>query len=444
MRETTRRQLPLVPPLREHYHVAELEQMSRILDANPEIAEAAYAELVIAVRADRGAAAELSADQVVRSAILYHQNRWSYVELAFELEYNAAYRAFCRLGLDQSTSKSALQRDIKKIGPQTWEAINRSVIHHARDLGIEDGKTVRTDCTVTETTIHHPNDGSLLWDCVRVLTDKLDYASEIVNVFYRDHRKRAKRRLFAINNAKRMKQRMKPYLDLLKVTKKTLGYARRTVGALKRSKHLFAPKHLSTLQELIELTMRVIDQTERRILAGESVPANEKVVSIFEPHTDLICKGGRETIYGHKICLTAGVANLITDCVILEGNPADTSLAVQMMKRHVEIFGSPPEQAALDGGFASKDNLDDLKDLGIEDVAFSKRRELAVLDMVRSSWVYKRLRNFRAGIEGIISFLKRGLGLDRCRWKGLRSFEAYTWSAIVAANLLVLARHTLE
>ena len=444
MRKTVHCQLPLVPALREHSHVAELEQMSRILDANPEVAEAAYAELVIGVRADRGAAAGLTADQVVRSVILYHQNCWSYAELAFELKYNAAYRAFCRLGIDQSPSKSALQRDIKKIGPQTWEAINRSLIRDAIDRGIEDGKTVRTDCTVTETTIHHPNDGSLLWDCVRVLTDKLDYASEVVNVFYRDHRKRAKRRLFAINNAKCMKRRMKPYLDLLKVTKKTLGYARRTVGALKRSKHPFAPDHLSTLQELIELTLPVIDQTERRILRGETVPAGEKVVSIFEPHTDLIRKGGRETIYGHKICLTAGVANLITDCVILEGNPADTSLAVQMMERHVEIFGSPPEQAAFDGGFASKENLDALKDMGIEDVAFSKRRELAVLDMVRSSWVYKRLRNFRAGIEGIISFLKRGFGLDRCRWKGLRSFEAYTWSAIVAANLLVLSRHMLE
>ncbi len=444
MRKTLHRQLPLVPALREHSHIAELEEMSKILDDNPEIAKAAYADLVCGVQADKGAEASLSADQVARATVLYHQNSWSYTELAFQLAYHAAYRGFCRLGLDQYPSKSALQRDISRIRPQTWEEINRILIRYARDMEIEDGKKVRTDCTVTETTIHHPNDGALLWDCVRVLTDKMDYASEVVSVSYSNHRKRAKRRLFTINNAKRMKQRMAPYLDLLKVTKKTLGYAKRTVGALKRSKHLFAPNHLATLQELIELTTRVIDQTERRILNGESVPANEKVVSIFEPHTDLIRKGGRETIYGHKICLTAGVANLITDCVILEGNPVDTSLAVKMMRRHAEIFGYPPEQAAFDGGFASKDNLDDLKEFGIEDVAFSKRRELAVLDMVRSSWVYKRLREFRAGIEGIISFLKRVFGLGRCRWKGLRSFKAYAWSAIVSANLLVLARHALE
>jgi IS5 family transposase len=418
--------------------------MSQILDGNPEIAEAVHADLVLNVRADVGAAAGLSADQVVRAAMLYHENGWSYAELEFQLAYHAAYRGFCRLGLDQYPSKSALQRDLSRVRPQTWETINRVLIHYAREMEIEDGKKVRTDCTVTETTIHHPNDGSLLWDCVRVLTDKMDYASEVVTVFYSNHRKRAKRRLFAINNAKRMKQRIAPYLDLLKVTKKTLGYARQTIGALKRSQHPLAPNHLTTLQELAELTARVIDQTERRILLDESVPASEKVVSIFEPHSDLIRKGGRETLYGHKICLSAGVANLITDCVILEGNPVDTSLAVKMMKRHADIFGYPPEQAAFDGGFASRDNLDDLKQFGIEDVAFSKRRELEVLDMVRSSWVYKRLREFRAGIEGIISFLKRVFGLGRCRWKGLRSFKAYTWSAIVSANLLVLARHTLE
>jgi IS5 family transposase len=444
MRKTVHRQLPLVPALREHSHIAELEEMSRILDGNPDIAEAAHADLTFGVQVDKGAEAGLSADQVVRAAILYHENSWSYAELAFELAYHAAYRGFCRLGLEQYPSRSALQRDISRIRPQTWEKINRVLIRYARDMEIEDGKKARTDCTVTETTIHHPTDGSLLWDCVRVLTREMDYASKVVNVSYSDHRKRAKRRLFTINNARRMNQRIGPYLDLLKVTKKTLGYAKRTVGALKRSKHLSAPGHLAILQELIELTTRVIDQTERRVLQGESVPAIEKVVSIFEPHTDVIRKGGRETFYGHKICLTAGVANLITDCVILKGNPTDESLAVEMMRRHAEIFDRPPEQAAFDGGFASKDNLADLKKLGIEDVAFSKRRELTVLDMVKSSWVYKRLREFRAGIEGIISFLKRVFGLGRCRWKGLRSFEAYTWSAIVSANLLVLARHALE
>ena len=125
------------------------------------------------------------------------------------------------------------------------------------------------------------------------------------------------------------------------------------------------------MQDMIDLALRVVDQTERRVFAGESVPASEKVVSIFEPHTDVIRKGGRETHYGHKICLSTGQSNLITDCIILDGNPRDSDLAVGMMERHEELFGHAPEQAAFDGGFATKDNLAALKTMEIEDVMFS-------------------------------------------------------------------------
>ena len=100
-------------------------------------------------------------------------------------------------------------------------------------------------------------------------------------------------------------------------------------------------------------------------------------------------------------------------------------------------------QTAFDGAFASKNNLAQLKQLGVRDVAFHKHRGIAVSDMVTSAWVYRRLRNFRAGIEGIISFLKRSLGLSRCPMRSLKTFKAYTWAGIVSANLLVLARHLL-
>jgi IS5 family transposase len=115
-----------------------------------------------------------------------------------------------------------------------------------------------------------------------------------------------------------------------------------------------------------------------------------------------------------------------------------------MIQRARELFGAVPRQAAFDGGFTSQDNLTALKTIGVNDVAFSKRRGLAITAMVKSLWVYKRLRNFRAGIEGCISFLKRSFGMTRCTWKGLASFKAYVWSSIVAANLLIIARHLLS
>jgi hypothetical protein len=155
------------------------------------------------------------------------------------------------------------------------------------------------------------------------------------------------------------------------------------------------------------------------------------------------CLLDRETHYGHKICLSTAPSNLITDCMILDGNPRDSELAIGRMKRHKEQFGYPPEQAAFDGGFATKDNLSALKAMGIKDVMFSKRVGLAISDMVRDSWAYKQLRNFRAGIEGVISFLKRAFGLRRCRFQGLPSFKSYVHGSIVAANLLIFARHNL-
>ncbi len=134
---------------------------------------------------------------------------------------------------------------------------------------------------------------------------------------------------------------------------------------------------------------------------------------------------------------------MILDCVILEGNPPDQTLAQTMIDRQVELFDRPPREAVFDGGFATVDNLTQLKQTGVQEVAFAKKAGLKIEDMVRSLWVYRRLRDFRSGIEGVISFLKRCFGLTRCTWRSLASFRSYVWSSILSYNLLVLARHQL-
>jgi IS5 family transposase len=194
------------------------------------------------------------------------------------------------------------------------------------------------------------------------------------------------------------------------------------------------------IEHFVDLTRRVIHQTERRVLHGETVDAKDKVVSVFEPHTDIIVKDRRDTLFGHKICLTGGASNLILDCVVTEGNPADTDLTIPMLDRQKQIYGRYPLKASFDGGFASKENLKQAKSRKIKDVCFAKKRGLSETDMCRSQYVYRRLRRFRAGIEAGISWLKRCLGLSRCTWKGWDSFKSYVWSSIVAANLLTIAR----
>ena len=189
-----------------------------------------------------------------------------------------------------------------------------------------------------------------------------------------------------------------------------------------------------TAAEYGDLLERVTDQTRRRVFDGETVPAAEKVVSLFEPHTDIIRKGGRKTHYGHKVNFATGRGGLVLDAVVEDGNPADSARCLPMLRRHVERHGAPPSRAAFDGGYASKANLAAAKDLGVEHVVFNKKSGLKVADMTPSSWIYARLKRFRAGVEAGISHLKRCFGLGRSRWRGLPRFKAYVQSAVFAHN----------
>jgi len=432
---------------RHHAHVAELEGMSKILDEIPDAIGLVQADLLSGgVDATRGREG-MSPDQVLRATIVKQMNGFSYDELAFHLGDSSAYGAFCRIHISEMPpSKSTLQRNIKLLKPKTLEAINRMLVLYARAKGIEDGRKIRTDCTVMESAIHAPSDSSLLWDCVRVLARLMSQAQEVINIPFTDHSRRAKRRLMAIMHTGSSSTRTTMYRDLLKVTKKTVSAAQNIAEALATNSfddpatQSNATQLAEEMNHFIGLAHRVLDQTLRRVIFGESVPSSEKVVSIFEPHVDIIVKDRRETLYGHKICLTSGASGMILDTVVQDGNPADSTLAVDMVKRQGEIYGKYPKQASFDGGFASRANLQEIKQLGVQDVAFSKGRGLDVTAMVKSSWVYRQLRRFRAGVEGVISFLKRCFCLDRCTWSGMESFKAFTWGSIVAANLLILAR----
>jgi IS5 family transposase len=249
--------------------------------------------------------------------------------------------------------------------------------------------------------------------------------------------------MLAVMNAKNKKKRNAAYVDLLKVTGKVLNYARTAADTIKNGAVAASAYALfAEIEHYADLTEKVISQTHRRVVLDQKVAAQDKVVSIFEPHTDVIVKDRRDTIFGHKICLTGGASNLILDCLIVEGNPADVDLAIPMLDRQKRIYGRYPLKVCFDGGFASKENLKQAKAAPrkIKDVCFAKKRGLEKTEMCRSEYVYHRLRRFRAGIESGISWLKRSMGLTRCTWKGWHSFKSYVWSSIVAANLLTVAR----
>ncbi len=168
---------------------------------------------------------------------------------------------------------------------------------------------------------------------------------------WRDHTKRAKRRMMGIQRAPTQEKRTPLYRDLLKVSHQVLGYARSARAALADSPQEQLRRLAFELNHYACLLERIIDQAQRRVLRGETVRASEKVVSLFEPHTDIRVKDGRETLYGHKVFLTGGASGLVLDFVIEDGNPADSTLSTRMLQRQRELYGRLPRQAALDGGF---------------------------------------------------------------------------------------------
>jgi len=385
----------------------------------------------------------LPAEAVLRAGLLKQYRQLSYQELAFHLEDSASFRAFARLPQGWSPKKSALQTTISAIRASTWEAVNQAVLAGARAEKLERGRVIRIDSTATAALMHKPSDSSLLWDAVRVMVRRLQEAKTLsanTPFFWRNHRRLAKKRAQAIAFGRNKAKRVQLYRDLIAVTKATLGYLEAAAAQLATLPDFAIIVWQAQVQHDLPLIAQIIDQSERRVLKGETVPAQDKLVSLFETHADIIVKGGRAPCYGHKLNLTSGQSGLILDVVVESGNPADSARFLPMLDRHIAFFGEPPRQTAADGGFASCDNLERAKARGVTDVAFHKKSGLTIDAMVKSRWVYRKLRNFRAGIEAGISCLKRAFGLARVTWRGLAHFEAYVWSSVVAYNLALLAR----
>jgi len=368
----------------------------------------------------------LPAEAVLRCALLKQQRQLSYEELAFHLEDSASFRAFARLPLAWSPKKSVLHQTICAIRPETWEAVNRALLASAQQDKLESGATVRIDSTVTAALMHEPSDSALLWDAVRVMTRLLRQAAGLPGapaLQWRDRRRLAKKRARAIEYSRGKDKRRQLYRELIAATRATQAALQDAVERLADLAGIAAMRWRARVDHYQPLIERILSQSERRVLDGLAVPAGEKLVSLFEPHAAIIVKGAGDVQYGHKLNLTTGKSGLILDVVVEAGNPADAERFLPMLDRQIACCGVAPRQIAADGGYASLDNLKAARARGVRDVAFHKKRGLAVEDMVKSRWVYRRLRNFRAGIEAGISCLKRAYGLARCTWRGLDHFK---------------------
>jgi len=454
MRQRSQLQLYIRPASLETTLSQELLEIDRILEKVPDIAGVLSQILLdLGARSEQKGREGMCAEQVLRAGLIRMRLGLCYRDLEHATQDSLSIREFLKIGYGRGFKKSSLQKNIKRVKDSTWEMLNNCLKAFAVGHGIEDGKKIRTDTTCSETNIHYPTDGTLLNDSVRVLTRVMTYAQELggAPIDFMNHYRATKKKVYKLNNTSKRDKRHQLYLELIRLTRSTLRYAEQALEILREydgsrdlQMQLVLQKSEIELERYIPLVGQVIDQAYRRLVLGETLTADEKIVSLFEPHTDILVKGLRDVAFGHKVCITEGASSLILDVKVLDGNPADSELVPGVIDRHMQFYGTAPKEAVFDGCFASAANRNYAKQNGIEELTFSKNRYLDINSLVSSQTVHRKLRNFRAGIEACISYMKRIFGWSRILDKGKQSFAATIQAAAAAYNLTVLARYRLR
>lgn len=426
----------------KHQFGTRLKALSEQLDRHPEILSLVAEDLIFTTTQTVGRNG-ISVESVFRCLLLKQQLSLSYEQLAFHLCDSQTYRTFARLPPHVYPSRSGLQATVRKVRPETLEKIHIFLAQAWHREGVLALDQIRIDSTVVASNIASPSDSQLLNDGVRVLSRLLSRSKcrTDVKLRFTDQRKQAKSLAFRIFNAKSREKEVL-YPKLIKVARLVLKQADSGLDRIKLQAHdgQSKQKWLDEVTYYRDLTSKVIAQTERRVVQGDRVPSAEKVVSLFEPHTDIIIKGYRDVEYGHKINLSSERSGLITHLSIEEGNPSDTTLYLPVLRYHGSEIGCLPESVVADGGYASQENVEQGRRMGIKRVVFHKKAGISLKSMGVKEKTFKRLRDFRAGIEGNISELKRAFGAAKAQWKGYDGFKAYVWASVISYNLARLAR----
>jgi IS5 family transposase len=393
---------------------------------------------------------------ILRMLVVRRLYRWSYEQTEHFVSDSLVLRQFCRLYLQPTPDDTTLIRWAALIGPQTLEQLNEHVVALAQRLKVTRGRKLRTDGTVVETNIHPPSDSSLLNDGVRVLSRLLRQAKGLVGQqaqeareLFRDRSRSAKRLARQISEAARRGGeatrglRQATYRRLLAVAGASLRQGERVREALVTAGGRASQRLLGALDRFLPLVRQVITQTRRRVLAGEAVPAGEKLVSLFEPHTCIIRRGkaDRPTEFGRKVWLDEVDGGIISRYQVLAGNPADVHQVQPSLAQHQRLFGHPPHLFTGDRGTHSAKNEEAAQKAGVKQVALpqagAKRPQRQKYE--RQGWFRRALR-FRAGVEGRISVLKRRGYLGRCRDHGDAGFNRWVGWGVITANLSTIAR----
>lgn len=389
---------------------------------------------------------------ILRMLVVKHMYNLSYEKTEQYVKDSLVLRRFCRVYFEGVPDHSTLNKWALTIQPESLQALNKRAVTLATQLRVTRGRKLRTDGTLVEANIHHPTDSSLLADSVRVLSRSLKRAKSILGdtgqlakETFRDRSRSARRTARKIANAARKGSQAtkNSYRRLVNTTRASIQQAQNVLDVLKAQTSAQAERLRQTLETFIPRARQIVDQTRRRVFDGEQVPAQEKLVSIFEPHTDIIKRGkaNRDTEFGHKVWLDEVDGGIISRYEVLEGNPSDHDQWQPGLDQHVEQFGHPPWQASADRGVSSSDNEQYADHLGVERVILPERghKSAARISYEKQAW-FRRGRRWHAGVEGRISVIKRKHGLGRCLNRGLDGFQCWVGWGVLANNLTMMGR----
>jgi transposase, IS5 family len=393
---------------------------------------------------------------ILRMLVVKRLYCWSYAETERFVGDSLVLRQFCRLYLERAPDDTTLLRWAKVIDPKTLERVNERVIELARALRVTRGRKLRVDSAVVETTIHHPTDSGLLGAGVRVLGRLLRRAHEVVGdaselrkEVFRTHNRSVRRLAQRMHRVARrtgedaVDQMKRAYRKLIAITEQTQAQAEKVCAVLRSRSERTAQRLVEQFAQFLPRVAQGVSQSVRRVLDGEVVPAKEKILSLFEPHTQVIVrhKVGKPVEFGRKLWLEEVEGGIISGYRLLDEPGQDYAYLEDTLAEHRRRFGHPPWLLAGDRGVSSPKNERLARDAGVKRVVLpgDGRGSPQRRAHERQRW-FRRGFRFRAGIEGRISVLRRCYGLARCPDHGLDGMGRYVGWGIVTANLATIAR----
>jgi IS5 family transposase len=385
---------------------------------------------------------------ILRMQVVRHLYDLSYEQTELQVSDSLVLRQFCRVYFQPVPDHTTLCKWSQEIQPETLQALNQRLLAIAVQAKLTGGRKLRMDGTVVETNIHYPTDSSLLADCVRVLGRTLQRAKELIQEqsgltkeTFRNRTRSARRAARQIGLLSRQGQEKTraTYRKLVHITQTTVRQAEQVFAVLQEQSE--GPVLAETLATFLPRTLQVIDQAVRRVFQGEQLSPDEKIVSIFEPHTDIIRRGKarQPTEYGHKVWLGEVEGGFISQYQILDGNPQDDAQWQPTLERHIEQFGHPPWQASADRGVHSTDNEALAEELKVKRIILPQpgKKSKARQQHERQRW-FRRGRRYHAGVEGRISVINRKHGFKHCRNRSENGFASWVGWGAVANNLTKL------